>query len=121
MKSLTKSNEDYLEAILLLEIRNIPIKSVKIAEMLGVSKPAVNKAMTELKLLNLINKDSYADITLTTLGRETAKQTYKKHVAIRDFLLSLGVDSETAEIDCCKIEHVISDKTLQCFIKATKK
>lgn len=121
MKILTKSNEDYLEAIYLLELKQAPIRSVKIAEMLNVSKPAVNKAMSELQALGLVKKDSYADIIFTELGRELAQNTYKKHLAIRTFLLSIGVSETTADIDCCKIEHVISDETLHCIIKATKK
>ena len=32
---------------------------------------------------------------------------------IKDFLLKLGVSQETADDDCCKIEHVISDETYQ--------
>jgi len=49
MKILTKSNEDYLEAIVILSQKDPKVKSVEVARLLGVSKPAVNKAMNELK------------------------------------------------------------------------
>lgn len=114
MKNLTKANEDYLETILLLEIEHGEfIKSIDIAKHLNVSKPAVNKATNELKELGLINKGYYGEISLTEIGRIQAKKVYNKHKAIFDFLKKIGVSSETAEIDCCKIEHILSEETLQ--------
>jgi Mn-dependent DtxR family transcriptional regulator len=41
---ITKANEDYLEAILILENENKnSIKSIDISKLLNVSKPAVTK------------------------------------------------------------------------------
>lgn len=111
MKLLTDSNEDYLEAILIIKLKKGIVKSVDIAKQLNVSKPGVNKAMNILKESGLIDKDYYGDIELTSKGEEIAKEIYKKHTTIKEFLLKLGIDEETSEIDCCKIEHVISEKT----------
>lgn len=111
MKLLTDSNEDYLEAILIIKLKKGKVKSVDISKHLNVSKPGVNKAMNILKENGLIEKDYYGDIELTQKGEEIAKKIYKKHTTIKEFLLKLGIDEETSEIDCCKIEHVISDKT----------
>ncbi|MBQ2916694.1 MAG: metal-dependent transcriptional regulator [Clostridia bacterium] len=121
MKNLTKSIEDYIEAIYMIEKEKENIKSVDIASRLGVSKPAVNKAMNELNKLNLIEKSSYSDIVLTDEGRKLAKKIYDKHTLIYKFLLSIGVSKKNAEIDCCKIEHVISDETAECMKKYLKK
>ena len=114
MIKLTKSCEDYLETILMLEKeQGKTVKSVDIASNLNVSKPAVTKAMNELKELGLINKDLYGEISLTPLGRETAEKIYDKHITINTFLQKLGVSKEVADVDCCKLEHAISDETLQ--------
>ena len=43
----------------------------------GVSKPAVNKAMNELKENMLIEKDNYGDIELTERGRALGNQVYQ--------------------------------------------
>lgn len=115
MKLLTDSNEDYLEAILILKLKNGKVRSVDIAKHLNVSKPGVNKAMNILKESNLIEKDYYGDVTLTPKGEEIAKRIYKKHTTIKDFLLKLGVSEETSDIDCCKIEHVISEETFNAI------
>lgn len=113
MKTLTKSHEDYLETILILEMDNIKVHSVEIARLLKVSKPAVHKAMGELLELGYIQKEKYGDIELTEEGRKIAKAVYEKHNEIKTFLIKLGVDEKTAEHDCCLIEHVISPITLE--------
>lgn len=115
MKKLTKSFEDYLEAILIFELKNKPIHSVKIADFLHVSKPAVSKAMNELIALGYIEKKSYGVITLLPKGREIAKKIYDKHLTIETFLMNIGVNKLTAENDCCLIEHCISDETFNCI------
>lgn len=111
MSSLTKANEDYLEAILILEKKYDKVLSVDIAKLLGVSKPGVNRAMNVLKDNGLIEKSNYSEIKLTDEGRKLAIRIYDKHETIRKFLISLGVSEEIAERDCCLIEHVISDET----------
>jgi len=120
MKLLTDSNEDYLEAILILKIKNGKVRSVDVAKMLNVSKPGVNKAMNVLKENGLIDKDYYGDIILTPKGEEIANRIYKKHNTVKAFLISLGVSEEISDIDCCKIEHVISDETFRAIEKFLK-
>ncbi len=108
MHDITKSIEDYLEAILNIENSKNIVKSIDVANELKVSKPAVSKATNILNNMGYITKSSYGDIKLTDLGRETAILIYERHLVLKEFLLKIGVCEETAEIDCCKIEHVIS-------------
>lgn len=118
--NLTKANEDYLEAILILENQEKVVRSVDIARMLNVSRSGVNQAMNVLKDLKLIIKDDYSDIKLTSAGRELAEKVYEKHKIIKKFLLKIGVSEETADTDCCKLEHVISEETFNCLKKHFK-
>lgn len=111
MLNLTKSNEDYLEAILVLEQKYGKVLSIEISKMLNVSKPGVNRAMNVLKESGLIDKSNYSEIILTEKGRKIANQVYDKHKTIKSFLLDLGVSEDIAEKDCCLIEHVISEET----------
>lgn len=123
MEKQTKAIEDYLEAVLIIKERKEAVKSVKIANLLHVSKPAVAKAMKELLELNYIEKVAYGEIELTPSGLKIAKETYKKHKLIREFLMSIDVPENIAEHDCCLIEHVISDETLvkiKDFLKQKK-
>ncbi len=120
---LSQSTEDYIEAIYLLEEQGKKAKSVEIAKMIGVSKPAVTKAMNELLKANYIEKEKYGSITLTEEGRKIGKKVYNIHVTLRDFLIQIGVSEKTAEKDCCLLEHVISKETLKAikeFLKNKK-
>jgi DtxR family Mn-dependent transcriptional regulator len=113
MKELTKANEDYLEAILMLEQNHGIVKTSEIAQLLSVSRPGVTKAMNALKEAGLIEKESYSAILLTDKGRLQATEVLNRHNKIKMFLIKLGVAPEIAEIDCCKIEHVISKETFE--------
>ena len=117
---LSQSFEDYLEAIYILEVEGKPIKASTIATNLEVTKPAVTKAMNDLLTMFLIEKTPYSQIKLTDAGREIAKSVYHRHTVIRDFLTKIGVSKETAEKDCCMIEHVISSETLTAMEKFKK-
>ncbi|MEG1509136.1 MAG: metal-dependent transcriptional regulator [Clostridia bacterium] len=120
MKHTTKSNEDYLETILKLET-NGSVKSVLIANALDVSKAAVSVAMKELIERNLIKKEIYGDIQLTPQGRKIAKGIQEKHTLIKKLLVAIGVSEATAEIECCKIEHILSEETVKCLKNIEKK
>lgn len=120
MKNLTKSAEDYIEAIYMLRLETGKARSTDIATRLGVSKPAVNKAMNDLNNLGFISNFNYSDICLTESGEKIAKKIYAKHILIYKFLISLGVSDDTANLDCCKIEHVISEETTECIKKFLK-
>ena len=113
MKALTKANEDYLEAILMLEQNHGIVKTCEIAQLLNVSRPGVTKAMNTLKEAGLVEKESYSAILLTEKGRTQAAEILNRHNKIKTFLIQLGVSPESAEIDCCKIEHVISEETFE--------
>ncbi len=111
MEKMTMSSEDYLEAIYVLAASG-EVKSSDVAAMLCVSRPAVNKAMGELVERGLINKESYGKITLTNEGRSEAARIYERHNLLHDFLVTIGVSEQTAALDCCKIEHFISEETV---------
>ncbi|MDE6372245.1 MAG: metal-dependent transcriptional regulator [Clostridia bacterium] len=118
MSQLHKSGEDYLEAILFIEEQKGRVKSVDIANFLGVSKPSVNKALTILQEMGYVSKPSYGEVTITQEGRKKAKTVAVKHVALTRLLTEvLGVSADTAEKDACKIEHDISEETTQKLIE----
>ncbi len=121
MATLTKSIEDYLETIFLLEKESSSVKSVDIANHLNVSKPGVNKAMNILISMNYIQKPDYGNVTLTDEGRKVASSIYQRHCILKNFLLYIGVDEKTADEDCCKLEHVVSDITLKKLEEFTNK
>lgn len=112
--NLGESLEDYLETLLILEEQHGKIRCVDVANLMGVSKPSVNKAMNVLKDKGYVLQESYGDIHFTDDGKEIAKKVYHRHQTISRFLHEvLGVDEETADEEACHIEHVISEDTFQ--------
>ena len=105
------SAEDYLEAILRLSQKGGGVRSVDIATMLSVSKPSVSHAMKLLREDGYIAMDRYGTVTLLDKGAEIANRIYERHTVLTTMLESLGVPSEIARADACKMEHDISDES----------
>ncbi len=105
-----ESMEMYLETVYLLEQNHGHAHVVDIAKRLGVSKPSVTKAMNMLKNKGLIHKEAYGSITLTTEGKQRSEKIYQDHQIISLFLEhSLGLSSDEASLNACKMEHVLSN------------
>ena len=110
---IQESGENYLETILLLEMRNGTVRAVDIANELGYSKPSVTRAMGVLKKAGLVDQELCGTIQLTEAGRKRANEIYDRHVLIKEFLMTvLSLDARTAETDACRIEHIVSQTTI---------
>lgn len=113
--SVRESGEMYLEAILVLSAEKGSVRSVDVSEYLGYSKPSVSRAMGILRSGEYITVEKDGTITLTDSGREIAEKIYERHTLLSKFLVSIGVDEETASADACKMEHAISDVSFQAL------
>lgn len=120
-KKPSKAMEDFLEALLMLEQEGKPLETTLVAEKLEISKPAVHQMGHELIDRGYITRKDYGDMTLLPAGREIAKSTLHRHNVLKDYLLSIGVSQETAEHDCCLMEHVVSDETFKAMEKTLLK
>ena len=118
---LQESGEMYLETILILTQKSANVRSIDVCEHMGFSKPSVSRAIGLLKNGGYIEVDSDGYISLTEHGREVAVKVYDRHKVLTEFLVFLGVDSETAANDACKIEHDISDESLDAIKKFIEK
>lgn len=110
--SLHESAEMYLETIYTLSQGGANVRSIDVAEALGYSRPSVSRAVRLLKLDGYLEADADGFLTLTERGIATAEKVYERHTVLTAALVALGVDAKTAAEDACRIEHVISDKTL---------
>ena len=112
-----KSSEDYLETILLLSKKLPVVRSVDIAVELNFSKPSVSVAMKHLRENGCIEVNQAGFITLTDKGMQIATGVYERHTVLSDWLISLGVNPETAKEDACEMEQQISDESFQAMKK----
>lgn len=109
----TESREDYLETILILSQERPYVRSVDVAERLGVTKPSVSRAISLLRTAGMINMDPHdGALTLTEADRAVAEHVYGRHQLLTKVLTMLGVDEKTAAQDACRIEHVVSEETM---------
>ena len=113
----TKSQEDFLEALLMLEEEGRPLETTLVAEKLHISKPAVHQMGHELIDRGLITRKDYGPMKLTSKGRDVAKDVLHRHRVLHRVLVYLGVPKDIAEEDCCLVEHVLSDVTFEAIEK----
>ena len=109
------SSEDYMKSILILHKRKGSVRSVDIAEEMGVSKPSVCNAMKKLRKQKMVYFGGEGNILFTEEGQKIAEKIYKKHSLIFRFLRLIGVNRENADREACLMEHAISDETYDCL------
>ena len=110
---IRESAEDYLESILVLSKKGGGVRSVDIAARLGVSKPSVSHAMKLLREDGYIAMDRYGTVTLLEKGAEIANRIYERHTVLTKMLEGLGVPSEIARADACKMVHDLSPESFE--------
>ena len=117
---LTVANEDYLECMVRIESEDgetSGVRSVDIAQRLGVSKASVNKAVSALKASELVEQSHYGKVILTDRGREVGSAIWYRHRLVRTFLVQeLGADSEA-----CMMEHALSEDTMNRWLAYLEK
>lgn len=117
---ILRASEDYLEAMLMMQEKHGYIRSIDIAEYLGVTKPSVSYTTKRLKENGYITMDKDGLITLTESGLAIANKMLDRHHTLTQFLMALGIDERTAEQDACKMEHDISQQTYEAICAHAK-
>ena len=118
---IRQSAEDYLEAILMIKEKKGYVRSIDVANQLGVSKPSVSYATKRLRENGYISFNEDGMISLTNSGMEIASKIYTRHKVLTQIFTSLGVDEKIAAEDACKIEHDLSPQTFDALMEYAKK
>ena len=92
-----------------------------IAKKLRVRAPSVTSALQKLDALGMAKYQRYQHVNLTEKGREVAEMLNRRHRTLRDFLILIGVNEETATSDACEIEHVVHKETIDKLAQFMKK
>ena len=112
---LQESGEMYLETIYVLTKNSSTVRSIDVCEHMGYSKPSVSRAIGLLKNGGYVTVDGDGYLSLTAEGKEVAEKIFKRHTMLTQFLVSIGVPQEVASEDACKMEHVISDESVEAI------
>ena len=93
-------------------------KAADIARKLQISRNAVSLRLNPLTQLQLISISDNKRISLTDSGKAVVNNIIAARRVSKKFLTDfLGVDSDIAEADSCKIEHLISDEMRDALLK----
>ena len=111
-QKITRSVEDYLEAMYSLEKEQGTIRVKDVAQNLGVKPPSVVEAVKKLSDMDMVSYESYGTIKLKDEGLRIAEIVSCRHQLLKDFLILLGLDDDIAEKDACSMEHVMDVSTI---------
>ena len=117
---INESAENYLETILMLSKKLPVVRSVDIANELGFKKSSVSIAMKNLREKNHITVTDAGFIYLTDSGKNIAEMIYERHEFLSSWLVSLGVPTEIAVEDACKMEHILSKESYNALKKVAR-
>ena len=118
---LLESAEMYLETIYRLSKKNAVVRSIDVADYMGYSKPSVSRAVSNLKKSGHLVMNADGALLLTQEGKVAAQKIYERHSVLTEFLQGLGVPAEVASEDACKMEHVVSDDTIEAIKRYVNK
>jgi DtxR family transcriptional regulator, Mn-dependent transcriptional regulator len=114
MNYISPNMEDYLETIHRVKVERGSVRVKDIADRLSISKPSVSAAMKTLEKQGYVSHSKYDLVDLTPEGLRVAENVYRRHRILLRFLTEmLGLDGEIAEADACRMEHGVSQTTLE--------
>lgn len=100
----------YLEAIHYMQAEGDPVRSARLAEWLGVSRPTVTIALRRMARDGMVRLNGRKEIELTERGARAAAEIVRRHRIMERWLTdALGLDWVTADEEAARLEHAVSD------------
>lgn len=85
-----------------------------VAKTLNITRGSASLTLKALKQRGFVEEDENRFLRLSEAGESIARAILGKRVLIRRFFTNvLGVPEKTAEVDSCKIEHLVGPGTMQ--------
>lgn len=108
---LTHSAAHHLMAVHELRQEHGYARVSDIAKHLRITKGSVSTAMKHLRERGYVQEDHNKFLELTAKGLRVVWETESTRVVMQKFLSqALGMDDDDAEIDACKVEHLLSSE-----------
>ncbi|HEY0830152.1 MAG TPA: metal-dependent transcriptional regulator [Candidatus Dormibacteraeota bacterium] len=100
----------YLEAIYYMWAEKEPLRSARLADWLGVSRPTVAVGLRRMARDGLVLMNGRKEIELTPSGMRTAESIVRRHRVMERWLTDgLGLDWVTADEEAARLEHAVSE------------
>lgn len=88
-----------------------------VARLLNITRGSVSISLQPLKRAGLVEQDENRHLRLSEEGQRLVGAIKTKRLLVRRLLEEvLGVPAEQAEIDACKLEHLVSNITAQHLV-----
>lgn len=92
-----------------------------IARWLGITRGSVSINLRNIKTRGLVIEDEHRQVKLSEEGLKITQAIMAKKAAVKAFLRDvINVPEEQAEIDSCKVEHLISHSTGENLLRFIK-
>jgi Mn-dependent DtxR family transcriptional regulator len=118
---ITHSGAHYLLAIAALARSGQPPRAADVARQLGVTRAAASLQLRALHDHGLVKIDSRLRLALTRSGADIVARVASKREVLFVFLREvMGVREATAELDACKIEHLLSEETGAALVRLVR-
>lgn len=114
-QALTASNIKYLLVLYELRPGNSGTRCVRIAEMLGVTKPSVHTMINTLKGMGLVRKDLYGVVSFTESGLKLTERYSGYFELISSYFSRILPDKADVRAAACAIMAELPEESLQCF------
>jgi DtxR family Mn-dependent transcriptional regulator len=109
---LTHSAAHYLMAIKNLLTERGYARVTDVARELNITRGSCSISLKPLKQRGLVTVDENKFLSLSEEGRRLAELVERNDEVLQSFMTDvLGIDKDQAEIDACKIEHLLSIET----------
>ncbi len=106
----TKTTEDYLKAICMLEGRGERVSTSALASRLGLADASITEMLKKLSHQGLVRYERYRGVELTVPGRKLALKILRRHRLWEMFLVKfLGFSWDQIHEEAERLEHVTSD------------
>lgn len=115
---ITHSGAHYLLAIAELAGLGQGPRAADVARRLGVTRAAASLQLRTLQEHGLVELNEQQRLLLSPLGANLVARVASKREVLMFFLRELlGVREEVAELDACKVEHLLSEETGAALVR----
>jgi len=109
---LSHSSIHHLLAINSLFKENGYSRSVDVSNHLNISRASVSITVTKLKEKGFVREDKNRFLRLSKKGRDLVNSVLSKRRIVEQFFREvLDLSSQEAEVEACKVEHLLSEPT----------
>lgn len=100
----------YLEAIYYMTHEGERVRSARLAQWLGVSRPTVTVGLRRMSRDGLVSVSGSREISLTEAGEAAAAAIVRRHRIVERWLTdTLGLDWIQADEEAARLEHAVSE------------